>query len=119
MIDLDFTLEKNPITDDIDFLNESQSIKNGIKNLLYLELFDTPYNADLNIDIRSRLFKRDMFSLSVLESSIATAINKYETLIKLESVNVIVDNQYINISIAYIVKSTKKVQTVTMDVYFS
>lgn len=119
MIDLDFILEKNPLTDDIDFLNESQSIKNGIKNLLYLELFDTPYKTDLNIDIRSKLFKRDIFSLSVLESSITNALNKYETLIKLESVNVSVANHYINISISYIVKSTKKVQSVTLDVYFS
>jgi phage baseplate assembly protein W len=87
-IDLNFTV--NPLTGDLNVKKNNDAVKQSLKNLMLLSLYEKPFNPDLGANIRGYLFENYILnSNKYLEDRIRTVIVKYEPRIQIKTVNVI------------------------------
>ena len=54
-LDLDFT--RNPVTSDIVKLNDVDSVKRSVKNLIQTNHYERPFHPEIGSDIRGLLFE--------------------------------------------------------------
>jgi phage baseplate assembly protein W len=86
-IDLNFTV--NPLTGDLNVKKNNDAVKQSLKNLMLLSLYEKPFNPDLGANIRGYLFENYILnSNKYLEDRIRTVIVKYEPRIQIKTVNV-------------------------------
>jgi phage baseplate assembly protein W len=86
-IDLNFTV--NPLTGDLNVKKNNDAVKQSLKNLMLLSLYEKPFNPDLGANIRGYLFENYILnSNKYLEDRIRTVIAKYEPRIQIKTVNV-------------------------------
>jgi hypothetical protein len=55
--DLDLNFTANPLTGDINVKSNDDAIKQALKTLLLLSLYEKPFNSDLGPNIRGFLFE--------------------------------------------------------------
>jgi len=78
-VDLDLNFSKNPITSDVSLLINNNAIKRSLKNLVYFNLLEKPFNPQINAGLRSLLFElNDPFIQLDIEERLKTLIEKYE-----------------------------------------
>lgn len=86
-IDLNFTV--NPLTGDLNVKKNNDAVKQSLKNLMLLSLYEKPFNPDLGANIRGYLFENYILnSNKYLEDRIRSIILKYEPRIQIKTVNV-------------------------------
>jgi phage baseplate assembly protein W len=86
-IDLNFTV--NPLTGDLNVKKNNDAVKQSLKNLMLLSLYEKPFNPDLGANIRGYLFENYILnSNKYLEDRIRSVILKYEPRIQIKTVNV-------------------------------
>jgi|APGre2960657373_1045057.scaffolds.fasta_scaffold15285_3 phage baseplate assembly protein W len=87
-IDLNFTV--NPLTGDLNVKKNNDAVKQSLKNLMLLSLYEKPFNPDLGANIRGYLFENYILNTNkYLEDRIRSVILKYEPRIQIKTVNVI------------------------------
>ena len=114
-IDLDAAFTANPRTHDVATKTDENAIRGALRNLVYTQHYDRPFQPDLGCQIYSMLFEPlDALSLIVAERVITDVINKYEPRIALQkvSVNEQEDNSLF-IQIEYLIKNTLQPQVFT------
>ena len=89
-LDLDFT--RNPVTSDIVKLNDVDSVKRSVKNLIQTNHYERPFHPEIGSDIRGLLFE-NMTPLTALniERNVIEVLNNFEPRAKI--VNVIAQPQ--------------------------
>ena len=108
-LDLDFT--RNPVTSDIVKLNDVDSVKRSVKNLIQTNHYERPFHPEIGSDIRGLLFE-NMTPLTALnlERKVIEVLTNFEPRAKI--VNVIAQPQedanryHIQISFYVVVIST-------------
>lgn len=86
-IDLNFTV--NPLTGDLNVKKNNDAVKQSLKNLMLLSLYEKPFNPDLGANIRGYLFENYILNTNkYLEDRIRSVILKYESRIQIKTVNV-------------------------------
>jgi phage baseplate assembly protein W len=101
-IDLNFTA--NPLTGDVNTKNNNDAIKQALRTLLLLNLYEKPFNDDLGPDLKSYLFSNYLInSNKYLKDRIKTIIVRYESRVKIKNITVKgnSDNNSIDIYIEY------------------
>ena len=89
-LDLDFT--RNPVTSDIVKLNDVDSVKRSVKNLIQTNHYERPFHPEIGSDIRGLLFE-NMTPLTALnlERKLIEVLTNFEPRAKI--VNVIAQPQ--------------------------
>ncbi len=89
-LDLDFT--RNPVTSDIVKLNDVDSVKRSVKNLIQTNHYERPFHPEIGSDIRGLLFE-NMTPLTALnlERKVIEVLTNFEPRAKI--VNVVAQPQ--------------------------
>ena len=86
-IDLDF--ERNPVTNDVNTVENIIAIKRAVKNLIQTNFYERPFQPELGCGIRELLFENFTPMTKVfLERKIEEVLINYEPRVDLQSVQV-------------------------------
>lgn len=115
--DLSYNFLPHPITGNISLAKNEDAIKQSIKTLLFLNLYEKPYNIDINNGIKYYLFElMNIVDKDRLEDNIRSILERYETRIFLTDVDLIfnVDSNSIELTVKYnIIGETSSPDSVT------
>jgi phage baseplate assembly protein W len=102
--DLSYDFLPHPVTGNILFVKNEQAIKQSIKTLIFLNLYEKPYNPTIDVGINSYLFEQiNLVEVDKLKKSIETTLEQYEPRIILDDVIVYPEEEKnsLNITINY------------------
>ena len=102
--DLSYSFLPHPVTGNISLVKNEDAIKQSIKTLIFLNLYEKPYKNDINIGIKYFLFENiNAIDKDELEESISNILAVYEPRIILNFVlvNYSESNNTINVVIDY------------------
>lgn len=107
-LDLDFMI--NPVTGDINRKTGADAVKRSIRNLIFTNYYERPFNSSLGSDVPRLLFDNvDLITASLLEDALVKLINTYEPRVRLMTVKAVADtdNQGFQIEIRYVILNTE------------
>ena len=102
--DLDLDFLRNPGTSDLSVKLGDEAIKRSIRNLIFTNHYERPFQSYIGSNIRKILFDNVNPVTSVLlKDAIAEVINNFETRVKLNKVTVTgdIDNNGYNVRLEY------------------
>lgn len=116
--DISYNFLPHPITGNISLVKNNDAIKQSIKTLLFLNLYEKPYNTDINVGIKYYLFENiNIIDSQTIKEDIRTVLENFETRIILDNVEMffIEKDNSIGITIEYtIIGETKEPDNVTL-----
>ena len=115
--DLDLDFKINPITGDINRKKGNDAIKRSIRNLIFTNYYERPFNSSIGSDVPSLLFENvDVVTASLLEDALAKLINIYEPRVQLVGLSVFadIDNYGFNIQLEYVILNTETPATFSL-----
>jgi len=116
--DLDLSLTKHPVYDDIRPLTDLNAVKNAVKNLLLTNKGERPFRPNVGSDIFALLFEPDnVFTLESVRQSVQDMLYSYEPRINQVYVDIqnTSDENTINVTVGFNVTGIE--QTETVDFY--
>ena len=86
-LDLDFT--RNPVTNDVNVVEDIIAVKRAVKNLVQTNFYERPFQPELGCGIRELLFENFTPMTKIfIEGKIREVLVNFEPRIELTSVNV-------------------------------
>lgn len=90
--DLDLNFTKHPITKDVSRKVGDQAIISSMKNLIFTNFYERPFNPSLGSNIRRMLFEPlDGITGATIQKEISILIGNYEPRVRLQNVQVVAD----------------------------
>lgn len=108
--DLDLDFQINPITGDINRKKGADAVKRSIRNLIFTNFYERPFNSSIGSDVPRLLFDNvDVVTASMIEDALIRLINTYEPRVQLIRASVYADedNQGFNIQMEYVILNTE------------
>jgi len=110
--DIDLNFAKNPVTRDLNVLQDETAIKRSLKNIILTNTYERPFSPELKGNVTAMLFE-PFTDLTVirLEKGIRDAVLSYEPRVVLQDVIVEGDpdrNRFI-VTIRFQIRNTSKV----------
>ena len=108
--DLDLDFQINPITGDINKKKGNDAVKRSIRNLIFTNFYERPFNSSIGSDVPRLLFDNvDIVTASLLEDAIGRLINIYEPRVQVTRLNVYadIDNHGFNVQLEYVILNTE------------
>lgn len=102
--DLSYDFLAHPVTGNILLAKNEQAIKQSIKTLIFLNLYEKPYNPSIDVGINSYLFEQmNVVEADKLKNSIQTTLEQYEPRINIDDVIIYPEEETnsLNITINY------------------
>ena len=116
--DINLSFAKHPVTGDIAFLSDVESVKRSIRNLVNTNFYEKPFHPEIGSNIRSILFEPvSPIVADVLERNVKDVIDNFEPRAELISItaNAQIDNNRYDVTIKfYLVNSPSGVETVNL-----
>lgn len=116
--DISYNFLPHPVTGNISLVKNKDAIKQSIKTLLFLNLYEKPYNTNINVGIKYYLFENiNLIDSQTIKENIRTVLENYETRIILNNVELffVEKDNSMGITINYtIVGETKEPDNVTL-----
>jgi len=113
--DFAINFSKNPFTDDLSIVNNDNSIKQAVKNLILTAPGEKPFQPLVGSSVSSLLFEPlDAFTADTVAEEITTTINQYEPRVQLTNVDVtpIFEGNKLNVTIEYQIVGLPIVETI-------
>ena len=113
--DFSVNFAKNPFTDDLSVVNNDNSIKQAVKNLILTSPGEKPFQPLVGSSVNNLLFEPlDAFTIDTIEEEISRTINQYEPRVRLTNVDVtpIFEGNKLNVSIEYQIVGLPIVETI-------
>jgi phage baseplate assembly protein W len=113
--DVAVNFSKNPFTDDLSVVNNDNSIKQAVKNLILTSPGEKPFQPLVGSAVNRLLFEPlDAFTADAIEDEIRTTINQYEPRVALTEVIVdpVFDSNRLNVTIEYQIVGLPIVETI-------
>lgn len=104
--DLDLDFLKHPTTSDLSRKIGDEAIKRSVRNLIFTNHFDRPFQSYIGSNIRRLLFENaNSITASLLDDAIREVINNFEPRVKLTNVTVTddSDNNGYSVRLEYII----------------
>lgn len=115
--DIPLNFIPNPITGDVSPLIEEKAVKGALLNLLRSPAGQRPFDPDYGTNIEKFLFEpADALTESQINEDIAYAISKFEPRVELVSIESVIVEQGVEITITYYVKNIPGLQTLETTV---
>ena len=108
--DLDLDFKINPITGDINKKKGVDAVKRSIRNLIFTNFYERPFNSELGSGVPRLLFDNvDVMTASMIKDAIIILINTYEPRVQLIDVRVYadIDNHGFNVQLEYVILNTE------------
>ena len=106
---------RNPFTDDLSIVNNDNSIKQAVKNIILTSPGEKPFQPLVGSSVNRLLFEPlDAFTADAVAEEIRTTINQFEPRVKLTKVNVtpIFEGNKLNVSLEYKIVGLPIVETI-------
>tara|TARA_Y100000034_G_scaffold111101_1_gene143805 strand:+ start:1569 stop:1976 length:408 start_codon:yes stop_codon:yes gene_type:complete len=88
-IDLDMNFEKHPITKDVVRKYDDEAIKRSLKNLIFTNKYDRPFQPYIDSRIRRLLFENiTPVTANLIQSNLRDLITRYEPRVTLVDIQV-------------------------------
>lgn len=114
--DLDLNFTKHPITKDVSRKTGNNAVIGALKNLIFTNFYERPFNPRFGSNIRAMLFEPlDPLTGSILQKEIKILIENYEPRVSLRDIQVVADfdrNSYQVTITFFTVNSTQPLRTV-------
>lgn len=114
--DIDFSMKKHPITNDVSVKTDKEAIKQSLKNLFQMKPYDKPMHPEIS-GLYDLLFDQlDGITTFVAEKRASDLINQYEPRIKLEKVKINPDpnNNGLSIKVLYKIKNLNQLEEIDL-----
>ena len=113
--DFSVNFARNPFTDDLSVVNNDNSIKQAVKNIILTSPGEKPFQPLVGSCVNRLLFEPlDAFTADAIAEEIRTTINQYEPRVALTRVDVtpIYENNKLNVSLEYKIVGLPIVETI-------
>ena len=114
--DLDLNFTKHPITKDVARKTGNNAIIGALRNLVFTNFYERPFNPKFGSNIRAMLFEPlDPLTGTILQKEIKILIENYEPRVSLRDIQVVADfdrNSYQVTITFFTVNSTAPLRTV-------
>ena len=113
--DFSVNFARNPFTDDLSIVNNDNSIKQAVKNIILTSPGEKPFQPLVGSSVNRLLFEPlDAFTADTIAEEIRTTINQYEPRVALTKVDVtpIYENNKLNVSLEYRIVGLPIVETI-------
>lgn len=113
--DFSVNFARNPFTDDLSVVNNDNSIKQAVKNIILTSPGEKPFQPLVGSSVNRLLFEPlDAFTADAIAEEIRTTINQYEPRVKLTNVEVtpINEGNKLNVSLEYKIVGLPIVETI-------
>ena len=88
--DIDLNFSRNPVTNDVSILQDADSIKAAVRNLILTDAGERPFNPTIGSSIRGLLFEpASPIIASEIEARIRNVLRNFEPRIQLLQVDVV------------------------------
>ncbi len=78
-VDLDLNFTRNPITSDVSLVTQNNAVKRSLRNLVFFNFLEKPFNPKINVGLRSLLFEsNDPFIQLDIQEKLRDVIGKFE-----------------------------------------
>lgn len=114
--DIDFSMKKHPITNDVSVKTDKEAIKQSLKNLFQMKPYDKPMHPEIS-GLYDLLFEQlDGITTFVAEKRATDLINQYEPRVKLEKVKINPDpnNNGLSIKVLYKIKNLNQLEEIDL-----
>ena len=115
--DLDMALTPHPVTGSLTTLSGEAAIKRALKNLILLKYYDFTFSPHIGSETSNLLFENvNPLTGSNIEQAIREAVDKYESRVEIDDVQVGIDPEYnrAEISISFFIISQPAPITTTI-----
>jgi phage baseplate assembly protein W len=115
--DIDFTLSKRPVLNDIALSYDNQAIIRSVRNILLTKKFEKLWNPEFGSNIDILLFENiSSVTASALEKEISVAISNYEPRVNMKSVLVTpyIDKNAYDVTLTFYIANATQPTTVTV-----
>jgi phage baseplate assembly protein W len=115
--DIDFTLSKRPVLNDIALSYDNQAIIRSVRNILLTKKFEKLWNPEFGSNIDTLLFENiSSVTASALEKEISVAISNYEPRVNMKSVLVTpyIDRNAYDVTLTFYIANATQPTTVTV-----
>lgn len=109
--DLDLDFLRNPTTNDVVRKTGEEAIKRSVRNLIFTNFYDRPFQSYIGSGVRALLFENaNNFTSDQLQSAIIQVINNFEP--RVAVVDVVVTPDYdrngFNVQLTYVIKNREQ-----------
>jgi phage baseplate assembly protein W len=101
--DLDLNFRPTPSTGDVSVRYDTQAVVSSIRNLLFTNQYDRPFQPEINSGLNSLLFEPvSSITATLIESEIVRVLTNYEPRAKIDNIYVsaLPDQNYFNVSLS-------------------
>jgi phage baseplate assembly protein W len=115
--DIDFTLAKRPVVNDIALSYDNQSIIRSVRNILLTKKYEKLWNPNFGSNVDLLLFENVSFmAATALEKEIVVAINNFEPRVNLKKVVVTPypDKNAYDVTLTFFIANATQPTTVTV-----
>jgi len=118
--DLDLDFFAHPTTKDVQKKTGTEAIKRSVRNLIFTNFYDRPFQSYIGSDVRALLFENaNPFTAVLLQDAITLCLQNFEPRVKVQNVVVSedIDNLSYNVRLEYIIlnKELPVVQTIFLE----
>ena len=113
--DFSVNFARNPFTDDLSVVNNDNSIKQAVKNIILTSPGEKPFQPLVGSSVNRLLFEPlDAFTADTIAEEITTTINQFEPRVQLTNVDVtpIFESNKLNVSLEYKIVGLPIVETI-------
>lgn len=87
--DIDLVFDKNPINGDVNVVYDEVAIKRSLKNLIFMNMYDSPFHPEISSPIGSLLFQTFTPDLAnVLQRILLNLIANFEPRVRVLEINI-------------------------------
>ena len=115
--DIDFTLAKRPVLNDIALSYDNQAVIRSIRNILLTKKYEKHWNPNFGSNIDTLLFENVSFmAAGALEKEIAAAIRNFEPRVNLKNVVVkpYTDRNAYDVTLTFFIANATQPTTITV-----
>jgi phage baseplate assembly protein W len=118
--DLTLSFRPNPITGDLSTVSNEKSINQSIKNLVFYNFYDIPFEPRIGSNLRAKLF--DLLTPMLADSikqDIKEVIENYEPRVDLIDVRVVANDSKNGIDVTIVYTAKTSTEEITLNYFLS
>lgn len=119
-VDLDLNFTRNPITSDVSLLIQNNAVKRSLRNLVFFNFLEKPFNPSIDVGLRGLLFEsNDPFFQLDIQEKLRDIIRNYEPRVDVKQIKFDENNfdrNAMNLTIYFSVSGQDNIDATTVTI---
>jgi|TARA_R110000868_G_C10556916_1_gene736497 phage baseplate assembly protein W len=119
-VDLDLNFTRNPITSDVSLLIQNNAVKRSLRNLVFFNFLEKPFNPLIDVGLRGLLFEsNDPFFQLDIQEKLRDIIRNYEPRVDVKQIKFDENNfdrNAMNLTIYFSVSGQDNIDATTVTI---